>query len=100
MNPYVILASQVGTPEAASLCTRVTAWHDAMVSHERRRRRMPKHEVCDDDCPPAEARALWTEAVAIFGVSAAILSFLRSRGLSRPPFDIPADSSNDTALEF
>ena len=36
MSPYVVLGSSVGTAEAAALCVRLTAWHDAMVAHERR----------------------------------------------------------------
>src|SRR5688500_6720104 len=31
MNPYAIVGSGVGTEEAASLCARLNAWHDAML---------------------------------------------------------------------
>ena len=94
MNPYAILVSNIGTPEASSLCQRLTAWYDAMVAHERRLRTTSRSELCEDDCPHAEARLLWREAVSVFGASAHQLSFLRSRGLSRVDvvrtFDIAA----------
>lgn len=81
MNPYVLLASSIGTMEAASLSSRLTAWHDAMVAHLRRLRTRRTSDVCDDECPHVEARALWGETVAIFGAQAARLSFLRSHGM-------------------
>ena len=83
MNPYAILASSIGTPEALSLRHRLTAWHDAMVTHERRLRTTPKGELCEDDCPHAEARTLWRDALSVFGASASRLSFLRLHGGSR-----------------
>jgi len=79
MNPYVILGSLVGTSTARSLCDRLSTWHDAMVAHERRLRGGPAGGRCDDECPHAEARALWFEAVAAFGPRADALMFLRSR---------------------
>jgi hypothetical protein len=79
MNPYVILGSGLGTNDAASLGARLSAWHDAMVAHERRLRTGRANDVCDDDCPHAEARALWSEAMAMFGSRARELTFLRSR---------------------
>lgn len=78
MTPYTILSSGVATPEAAALSTRLSAWHDAMVAHERKLR-AGRTDPCDDECPHAEARALWTEAVATFGERARDLLFLRSR---------------------
>ena len=39
----------------------------------------PSSDVCDDECPHAEARALWSEAIAIFGSRAHELTFLRWR---------------------
>jgi hypothetical protein len=86
MNPYVTLASTIGTREASSLCHRLTAWHDAMVTHERRLRTTSRSELCEDDCPHAEARTLWREALAVFGAGAHQLSFLRSQGSSVPRF--------------
>jgi hypothetical protein len=80
MNPYAMLGSGKGTNESASLAGRVSAWHDAMVAHERRLRAGGAGDGCDDDCPHAEARALWTEAVAALGARANELAFLRSRG--------------------
>jgi hypothetical protein len=82
MNPYVLLGSRIGTPEAASLAERLAAWHDSMVAHERRLRIARTDDLCDDECPHVEARALWTEAVATFGDRAAELRFLRSRAIT------------------
>lgn len=79
MNPYAVLGSGVGTEEAASLCARLTAWHDAMVAHERRLRAGRTVHGCDEDCPHVEARTLWAEALATFGQRANDLAFLRSR---------------------
>ena len=79
MNPYLMLGSGVGTNEATSLSARLAAWHDAMVAHERRLRAGRTSDVCDDECPHAEARALWSEAVATLGSRAHELTFLRSR---------------------
>jgi len=79
MNPYTILSSGPGAYEAAALSARLSAWHDAMVAHERRLRAGTTSDACDDECPHAEARALWPEAVAAFGAPAQELTFLRSR---------------------
>jgi hypothetical protein len=77
MNLYTMLGN--GTHEAASLGARLTAWHDAMVAHERKIRTGRIAEVCDEECPHAEARTLWTEALEVFGNRAHELTFLRSR---------------------
>jgi hypothetical protein len=79
VNPYTILSSGMGTIEAATLSARLSAWHDAMVAHERRLRMGATGDVCDDECPHAEARALWSAAVDAFGDRAQQLTFLRSR---------------------
>ena len=79
MNPYTILGSGLGTHEATALSARLSAWHDAMVAHERRLRAGATSDACDDECPHAEARALWPEAVSTFGARAHELAFLRSR---------------------
>jgi hypothetical protein len=79
MNPYAILGSGLGTNEAASLSARLSAWHDAMVAHERRLRTGRTNDGCHDECPHAEARALWSEAAATFGTRAYELTFLRAR---------------------
>ena len=79
MNPYTILSSGLGTHEATDLSARLSAWHDAMVAHERRLRAGTTSDGCDDECAHAEARALWAEAVATFGARAQELTFLRSR---------------------
>ena len=85
MSPYAILGSRVGTAEAASLCERLTAWHDAMVVHERRIRTGRTIDACDDECPHVEARALWAEALATLGSVAGALGFLRSRATGASP---------------
>lgn len=79
MNPYVILSSGVDSNEAMSLSARLSVWHDAMVAHERRLRTGTARDLCDDECPHAEAPVLWSEAVATFGARAQELTFLRSR---------------------
>ena len=81
MNPYAIVGSGVGTPEAASLRARLMAWHDAMVAHERRLRLRQTTDTCDDQCPHVDARVLWAEVSAILGPRASELTFLRSRAL-------------------
>jgi hypothetical protein len=50
-----------------------------MVAHERRLRAGTTADFCDEECPHAEARMLWSEAVATFGTRADELTFLRSR---------------------
>ena len=80
MNIYASLASGIANSEAASLCTRLAAWHDAMVAHERRLRTESTSDLCDEECPHVEARVLWDEALTTFGPRAHELTFLRSRG--------------------
>jgi hypothetical protein len=79
MNPYAMLGSAVGTNDASSLGVRLSSWHDAMVAHERRLRMNKDGDGCDDECPHAEAGALWSEAVTTFGPRANELTFLRAR---------------------
>ena len=81
MNPYTSLSSGLGTNEATALSERLTAWHEAMVAHERRLRSGTTSDPCDDECPHAEAPALWSEAIVTFGARAQELTFLRSRAL-------------------
>ena len=57
----------------------LTAWHDAMVAHERRLRTGRTTDACDDECPHDEARTLWAEALLTLGSRAGELTFLRSR---------------------
>ena len=80
MNPHMMLSSGPGTQKTTALRNRLSAWHDAMVAHERRLRAGATSDVCDDECPHVEARALWLEAVGAFGARAQELTFLRSRG--------------------
>lgn len=70
----------MGTPEAMALGVRLSVWHDAMVAHERRLRSSSAKDRCHDECPHVEARALWAEALDVFGPRAHELTFLRSRG--------------------
>lgn len=81
MNLYTMVGSSVGSREAAALSPRLSAWHDAMVTHERKIRAGRPEEVCDEECAHAEARALWVEAVEIFGDRAEELTFLRKRAM-------------------
>lgn len=73
MNVYRMLGNSVGTPEAIDLGERLSAWHDAMVAHERGGR------GCHDDCPHADAAVLWDEALETLGDRAEELRFLRAR---------------------
>ena len=73
-----MIGNNVGTHEAVDLGEPLSAWHDAMVAHERRPAGRGR---CEDDCPHGEATALWKEAVQTFGPYAADLKFLRSRGM-------------------
>ena len=83
MNPYARLGTGIGTNGAASLGARLSDWHDSMVAHERKLRTGRTGEACDEECPHAEARALWREAVEIFGGRAGELIFLRAHGTKR-----------------
>jgi hypothetical protein len=74
-NPYALVGASLGVAGTEPLLRRIAEWHDAMVAHERASR----YEPCDQDCPHAQARRLWTEASAMFGRDAHHLSFLRSR---------------------
>ena len=47
MNPYAIADLASGSVTTASLRARLEAWHDAMVTHERRLRVDPAADPCD-----------------------------------------------------
>ncbi len=79
MNLYARLAFGSDGLKLSELAARLAAWHDAMVGHERRLRTGRTDDECDDECPHAEAPALWTEALAAYGERSHELSFLRSR---------------------
>lgn len=83
MNPYATVAFSMGTMAAALLGARLAAWHDAMVAHERRLG-AGAAIGCSDECPHAEAPALWREALRTFGARAHDLTFLRSRAAAAP----------------
>ena len=101
MNPYSMVGSGNGTREAAALSARLATWHDTMVAHDRKIRAGRAGEVCDEECPHAEARALWVEALEVFGGRAQELTFLRSRAIvgSEPPEELvaPADVVSEAA---
>jgi hypothetical protein len=80
VNVYRRLGYAGGSPEALHLAERLAAWHDAMVAHERR-----AGSACDDECPHAEARMLWREALTTFGSAAHELHFLARRGADAAP---------------
>ena len=81
MNPYAIADLASRSADTASLRARLEAWHDAMVTHERRLRADPASDPCDEECPHGEATVLWREAAAVLGTRAIELTFLRSRAL-------------------
>jgi len=88
MNPYTLVGAGLGTAEATLLSQRLSAWHDAMVAHERRLGTHRADDRCAEDCAHVEARELWAEALRVFGDRAHELSFLRSRatdGTARRP---------------
>ena len=72
-----------------------------MVAHERRLRTGRTTDACDDECPHAEARTLWTEALATLGPWASELTFLRSRanGVSPPPPEVVAPRRSFVAAD-
>lgn len=74
MNIYRMLGNKIATTDALELAERLSAWHDAMVAHERLGPR-----GCDDECPHVEAPMLWGDAARVFGQHARELSFLASR---------------------
>ena len=97
MNPYAIVGSGIDSAEAASCRSRLMAWHDAMVAHERRLRSGRTTDTCDDECPHVEARALWAEVTALLGPRASELTFLRSRALGASASSDPGAPSHDAA---
>jgi hypothetical protein len=100
MNPYGIVGSGIGTPDAASLRARLVVWHDAMVAHERRLLSGQTADTCDDECPHVEAGALWAEASAMLGPRANELTFLRSRAMGASAgSDQPTVSAKSIAPE-
>ena len=108
MNPYLMLGSGLDTNDATALSARLSAWHDAMVAHERRLRTGRTSDACDDECPHAQATVLWSEAVTTFGSRAHELTFLRSRasgaasrsrggGAARQPMSEAADTGRSSS---
>jgi hypothetical protein len=75
MNPYVSVATIIGSPEARALAERLSIWQDALVAHESRRG--TRFGECGDQCPHQEAGLLLREAVRVFGERAAACELLR-----------------------
>ena len=95
MNVYTMVGSGLGTAEATALSARLAAWHDVMVAHERKIRAGRSDAACDEECPHADARTLWVEALEVFGERAEELTFLRSRATAdSEPSDERAASSD------
>jgi hypothetical protein len=84
MNQYFTLGSRFGTAEAATLSTRLAAWHDAMVRHERDIRAARTDDLCDEECAHAEAPELWAEALQVFGDRTQELTFLQTHAQQSP----------------
>jgi hypothetical protein len=101
MNMYTMVGSGLGTAEATALSARLAAWHDAMVAHERKIRAGRTDAVCDEECPHAEARTLWIEALEVFRDRAQELTFLRSRATAaagpNEEVVVPADVLSEAA---
>jgi hypothetical protein len=97
MNPYAMIGSRAGTSAAATLSLRLAAWHDSMVAHERLLRAKRAADVCHDECPHVEARALWSEAQETFGPRADELVFLRSRAMSARSDERPVRTDSGRA---
>lgn len=89
MNPYHSLGSALATSTALELAQRLSAWHDAMVMHQRRAGAF-RGRCCDSDCPHAQASALWNEARDVYGERAHQLGFLRTHGELRANTAAPA----------
>jgi hypothetical protein len=101
MNMYTMVGSGLGTAAATALSTRLAAWHDAMVAHERKIRAGRPDAVCDEECPHSEARTLWIEALEVFGDRAQELAFLRSHATRRSKvFADSFDGSRTTTAEL
>lgn len=83
LNFYVALGARRGSSDAHALAERLAKWHDAMVAHERHLSTGLASMACDEDCPHAQAPALWAEALATYGVDAHELSFLRTRSMAK-----------------
>ncbi len=94
MNVYTMVGSGLGTAEATALSARLATWHDTMVAHERKIRARRADAACDEECPHADARTLWIEALEVFGERAQELTFLRSRATagSEPSDELSASS--------
>jgi hypothetical protein len=82
MNIYAALGARTNSPAALDLSDRLSAWHDAMVAHERRLN-TGGSGTCDEDCPHALAPAFWAEALEVYGEGAHQLAFLRVKSLAR-----------------
>jgi hypothetical protein len=71
-----------------------------MVAHERRLRTDRTSDLCSDECPHAEARTLWFDALATFGSRAHELVFLRSRAKAPARRSTASQDSARAAVEL
>jgi hypothetical protein len=87
VDVYRQVACRVGTNQALALAHELSAWHDAMVSHQRTLGRLGfSLDACADwdDCAHALARALWQQATDVLGPHANELAFLRTCASQTP----------------
>lgn len=77
MSHYIAIAHHIGSTDALTLGRELAAWHDRMVSHQRRLA-ATSVRACDESCPHAESVDLWREAVDRFGDAADRLTFLKT----------------------
>jgi hypothetical protein len=88
LDVYRRVAHRVGGNESLALAQELSAWHDAMVSHQRTLARLGlPADACTqlDECAHGLARELWRQAREILGEHANDLTFLRQ--CAQPPSD-------------
>ena len=78
---YRAFANRVGTSDALAFAHNLQHWHDAMELHRESLTRLgfaPDGHPEWEDCPHAEARRLWHEALRVLGSRAGELEFLHA----------------------
>ena len=87
LDVYRQVAYRVGTNQALALAHELSAWHDAMVSHQRTLGRLGfSLDACAgwDECAHALARELWQQATEVLGPHADDLAFLKHCAVPTP----------------
>jgi hypothetical protein len=87
LDVYRRVAHRVGSNESLALAQELSAWHDAMVSHQRTLTRLGlSADACGqlDECAHGLARELWRQAREVLGEHANDLTFLRECASQRP----------------